>query len=325
MPTCRQNVLCVFLLFSISIAGCYRAGPNKANNSRAAYALFDEFETVFFAKAEAVSGSGHYSQLSTMGAGTIRQPFWFLMSALDSLGQDAKTRLIDSADAFLVGAKDFRSPSGLGPVRSQNCYVVVLRNPSSFELKQYFRGAPKIRVGESQVWNWSAYLGEFGELDKKPSSLYATQIGKSYVMLSNKLEDLEIAAKQLAAGDHAAQGISKLKDWELVQQYEVWGYRRYRHENLVDRTAAGMSHITNGAQALLFTFDWKQNKFRIRLHCVPGEESTPSKINSLAIFGRLKALGGGVWEKVLPIVGGEEDTLERLASVMDLLGFGVYV
>jgi hypothetical protein len=86
-----------------------------------------------------------------------------------------------------------------------------------------------------------------------------------------------------------------------------------------------MTDITSGAQAFIFILDTKRKNYTLRFLCIPGEESTPAKINSIAIFGRLKPLGGGVWQKVLSLEGGEDDILERLGTVMELLGFGIHV
>lgn len=327
--TSSTRVGVLHILLVIVLLGCARVqSADRTYQTLAAAALFEQFETVAYSSANLLSDSRDYYRLPTQVRSPLRLPFYFFLSSLDSLGGKAKTDVLGSADAVLVGAKDFRPPDGLGPVRSQRCYIVVLRRRSAFNLRKYFRQEPVSTTGGVPTWNWSVKLGEFGELDPRPSSLYAAQIGNSYLLVSNNLKELQVMAGRLSSQNPDGRILGEIRDWQIVSQHEVWGYRRYRHTEVVDKTAAGMAYVTPEAQALIFMFDREKNSFTLRLFCVPGEERTPANINATGLFGRLKWFSGGVWERTVPLVGDfvdPEETLERLSAVMGMLGFGFYV
>jgi hypothetical protein len=125
------------ILFAVLLSGSAWAVANS-NQPQAASALFSEFETVFYAKADLLSSSGGYKGLSEQSANSLRVPFADLLGALDSLGKPISDEMLHDADAVLVGAKDFRPPAGLGAVRSQLCYVLVLRS-GNFDLGKVAR------------------------------------------------------------------------------------------------------------------------------------------------------------------------------------------
>jgi len=146
------------------------------NYAEPAAALFNEFETVFFAKADVLISSGAYDHAPKSDIEILRFPFMELLEALKALGGNTSQEVVSNSEAILVGAKDFRPPAGLGGVHSQRCYIVILRTPSKFNLRQHFHQAPSASVGGSPVWEWSAKLGEFGEEDPRASSFFAAQV-----------------------------------------------------------------------------------------------------------------------------------------------------
>lgn len=318
----RMGVL--HILLGIALLGCNRVQPDKTNEPRVAAALFEQFETVAYSKATLLSDSRGYYRLPEQVRNPLRLPFYLFLSGLDSLGSQARAEVLGSANAVLVGAKDFRPPEGLGPVHSQNCYVVALRRRSAFDLGKYFRQASVASAAGAPVWNWSAKVGEFGEHAPRPTSFYAAQIGQSYLLVSNNLEELKAIAGRLASPNPDTRILGEIRDWGIVSEHEVWGYRRYRHADVIDRTAAGMAYVTPEAQALIFMFDREKNSFTLRLFCVPGQERTTANINATGLFGRLHWLSEGVSERTVPLAG-DLETLERLGAVMSMLGFGAYI
>ena len=320
----RGRIRRLALLLAILLSGCNRGMANTNNELGAASTLFERFETVFYAKGDLLSGSDAYHQLSKQDADALRTPFGYLLGGLDSLGKRTSAEIVESGEAVLVGAKDFRPPAGLGGVRSGLCYVVVLRSRSAFDLGKYFRQAPVAFAVGTPVWNWSARLGEFGEGDPRPSSLYATQVAHSYLLVSNDLQELQTIAGRLASADEDRRMLTRIRDWEFVSQHRVWGYRRYRHSGVVDRVAAGMSDVTPGAEALIFFVDLKKKAGVLRLLSSPVDEGTAAKINARAVLPRLKPRGVGVWETIIPLVG-DEESFEQMFGIMGLFGFGIYL
>ncbi len=312
------------LVLTMSLLACGTVKADNAKESRAAAALFERFETVAHTKPGLLTGSPEYSSLPKQVQSPLQLPFHFFLQALDAQGAQVKSAVLESAEAIFVGAKDFRAPAGLGPVHSQRCYVVILREQAALDLSKYFRQAAVSSVTGASIWNWSAKTGEFGEMDSRPSSFYITKVANSFLLLSNNLNELKAIAERLVSKDESSGILGEIREWESVRQHEVWGYRRYRHKGIVDRTAAGMANITPEAQALIVMFDRKENNIMLRLFCVPGEERTPVKINSTGLFGRLHWQDGGIWYRAIPFVA-DLETLERVSEAMNMLGFGYYV
>jgi len=312
----------LFILIVLMLMICEQGLADTNPESIAASALFDRFETVFYTKQDIVSASGTYKGLSELESATLHYPFGLLPGALNSLGKQASAEILESGEAVLVGAKDFRAPVGLGQVRSQFCYVVILK--SAFELRKYFTTAPSVSAAGSPVWHWSAKLAEFGRGDPRLSSLYATQITETYLLISNRLVELQAVARRLSSSDQNLQTLAKLRDWEFISQHKLWGYRHYRHTGIVNPVAAGTSVVTSGAEALMFFADFEKKVGVLRLLSSVTDEGTPAKINAKAVLPPLKPRGPGVWETTVPLAG-NEDSSERIFAVMYLFGFGIYV
>jgi len=298
--------------------------PLKDSEARAAAILFQRFESLAYSKPGLLTGSKPYDALPSQVAKPLQFPFYILTGGLNALGNQAANKVLENADSVFVGVKDFRPPAGLGPVRSQNCFVIVLKNGSDLELRNFFGRLPVSSETGVPVWKWSAKLGEFGELDAKASSLYAAKVMPSYLLVSNNLEELQALAKRLNTSDDVTQVLGELRDWDSVRQHEMWGYRRYRHDGVDNLVAAGMDRVDQAARALVFLFDREKNNFTLWVFVVPGEEGTIARINASGLFGRMKSRGGGRWERVVPL-GNDLETLEQVATVMAMLGFGFYV
>jgi hypothetical protein len=312
----------VEILLAILSSGCTESMADS-KQPQVALALFEQFETVFSAKTDLFSGSKGYRNLSQQDANTLRVPFANLIGALDSLPDHASVGLFASADAVLVGARDFHPPAGLGGVRSRFCYIVVLEN-STFELRKYFSQPPIASARGMTIWNWQVKLGEFGENDPRPSSLYATQVEQSYVLVSNDLEELQTIAKRLASPGRDSPDLSGIREWASVSPNDIWGYRRYRHTGIADRIAAGMRGVTPGAEALIFFPDFERNAGVLRLLNSPADERTAANLNATAKLPPFRSTGAGAWETLIPFSSGEK-TLEWMIGAMGLFGFGLYL
>jgi hypothetical protein len=312
------------LLLGLILATCEPLGADADQRSRVAAVLFDQFETVFYSDTDLLANPGVLGHLSALEATTVRYPFAYLLGALEAADTRASQSLLDNARAVLVGAKDFRPPTGFGGVSSRRCYVVVLRPGNGFDLAKYFRKPISASTTGSPVWNWQAKLKEFGEGNQKPSSLYASQVERSYVLVSNDLQELQTIAERLTSPGDELKGLSEIHDWETVSSHQYWGYRRYRQTGIVDRMAAGMNDVTSGAQALVFFSDPEKKTGTIRLLCTPADEGTVAKMNASAMFLKFRSRGAGTWERTIQFTG-DEDGFDQLFAVMFLFGFGVYV
>jgi hypothetical protein len=308
------------MLIAFLLSGCAKSAADSTEQQRAASTLFDKFETVFYAKADLLSSSGGYKRLSQQDANALRVPFANLLQALDPLGKHASAEILGKTDAALVGAKDFRAPGGpppnLGGVQSRFCYVLVLGGRSAFEISNVASKSSVMSSAENAVWKWSAPPTEG---HAQPYTFYATQVAHSYLLISNSLDDVHAISAKL--GSDTAPSLSGFRDWETISQHEVWGYRRYRHDEQ-NKTAAGTSEVTPDAEALAFYADPKQKTGILRLFSRTA--GTADKMNGTRMISPFKSAGNGVWETTIPLTG-DQKTSEQMFAAMSWFGFGVYV
>lgn len=312
------------IVFGAAFSAVLLLGWPKASStpdpSRAASVLFQEFETVFYSRTTLLSRSRTPRNLSDQQRSTLGLPFAYLLGALDSEAEGLSENVLSNSTVALVGAKDFRPPTGLGGVNSRFCYILLLRSGSMFDLREFFHQPPESSP-EILMWSWSAKLGEFGEGDPRPSTLYATQIEKSYVLLSNDPDEIKTAGKRLTS-DTSFQELGRIRDWTSLNKHDVWGYRRYSHAEISKTTAAGMTDITPTAEALAFFFDSRKETGVLRLFA--SDSTTPDKIAAAARLPQLRPVGSGVWETRIPLLD-DEAGAERMTAVMWMFGFGVYL
>ena len=309
------------MLIAFLLSGCTRSVAGSIEQQRAASALFDQYETVFYAKSDLLSGSGGYKQLSQQGANALRVPFANLLQGLDPLGKQVSADIFENADAALVGAKDFRAPSGpppnLGGVQSNLCYIILLNKRSSFDLRKVASKSGLMSSAGGSAWKWSAPPSEG---HPQPYTFYAAQVASSYVLISNNADDLGAISAKLSATS-AAPNLEGIRDWATLSQHEVWGYRRYRHTE-ENKTAAGTSEVTPDAQALSFFADPKQKAGVLRLFSATA--GTADKMNATGAIPPFRSTGSSVWETTIPLTG-DQKTSEQMFAAMGWFGFGVYV
>lgn len=307
------------MLIAFLLSGCTKSAADSTEQQRAVSTLFDQFETVFYTKADLLSSSVGYKRLSQQDANALRVPFANLLQALDPLGKQASSEILGKTNAALVGAKDFRAPGGpppnLGGVQSRFCYVLVLGIRSTFEINKVAKSGV-MSSAEGVVWKWSARPTEG---HAQPYTFYATQVGRSYLLVSNNLDDMR--AISTALSNDTTPSLSALRDWESISQHEVWGYRRYRHTE-ENKAAAGTSEVTPDTQALAFFADAKQKTGVLRLFSPTA--GTADKMNGTGIVSPFKAAGNGVWETKIPLTG-DQKTSEQMFAAMSWFGFGVNV
>jgi hypothetical protein len=308
------------MLIAFLLSGCMKSAADNTEQQRATSTLFDQFETVFYAKADLLSNSGGYKRLSQQDANALRVPFANLLQALDPLGKQVSAEVLSNSDAALVGAKDFRAPGGpppnLGGVQSRFCYILVLGNRSTFDISKVASKSGVMSSAENAMWKWSAPPTEG---HSQPYTFYATQVAHSYLLISNGLDDVHAISTKLASG--TAPNLSGFRDWESISQHEVWGYRHYRHTE-ENKEATGTSQVTPDTQALAFFADPKQKTGVLRLFSPTA--ATADKMNGMGIVSPFKAVGSGVWETKIPLTG-DQKTSEQMFAAMNWFGFGVYV
>src|SRR5215469_12227063 len=108
----KNLILALAILFQLFMPLMTRAMKQK-DSDRASAALFGHFETVFSAKADLLlSRTDSYDGLSQQDANSLRVPFAYLLAALNSLGENTSSEILEHASRVMVGVKDFKAPKG---------------------------------------------------------------------------------------------------------------------------------------------------------------------------------------------------------------------
>jgi len=106
---------------------------------------------------------------------------------------------------------------------------------------------------------------------------------------------------------------------ERVQDADVWGYRRYRHDG-PNKTASGLSVVAPDAESLLVRV--RPGEGRASLDLV-GETGLSSEFGETLPFD-LKRQQGRTWSAEVSLTESEEDH-ERAFVIGGMFGFGAYL
>ncbi len=331
-----QVAISIFVVvFTVALAGCGRAGsvPDAATRNRAVpeaeaqadSALFQEFETVFYVQADMLSGIGLASGLPPSARNHLSFPFYQLTEGLRQLASHAPSELIPAGSSVLLGAKEFKAPSGptgLGDVRSTRCYVIISEGRRSPELERYFfRHSPVGTAQGSPVWNWSAKLGEFGDGNPRESLLYITRVGERYVLVANGLEQLQAVAARLVNGNGNTEELKDLQDWLSVRQHHMWGYRNFRFAGIIEWDGAGLTRVDHNARALEFWVESDGKSGTLRMLNNPGSGSPALNTGYLQ---PMKPVGPDASQTPV-LLTGDQNSVSAIFVVEGLLGFAVYL
>jgi hypothetical protein len=306
----------------VIIAGFSCRGSTAVHDdTQLASRLLERFETVFGADPSVAS----MAEGDTLPADVkvFRTAFALLHGSVEVLRTGAATRLMTTAKRVFVAARDFRPPIGLGGIRSQFCYVVMLHDRNAFDLRAY----PVQQVNSSEsapLLTWSAQLHEFGETDPRPTVLYAFQLA-NYIVLCNDVQNTRFVAGQLASTAPVIDQLSVLPDSAAFVQHGLWGSRRYeRSAPAVNQEAAGTTEIADDARSLAFAFDTSENAGVLTLLTTNNGQRTANNLNALSRLPRLNERRPGLWEAEIPLTG-DDLSAERVMVIMGLFGFGLYL
>jgi hypothetical protein len=317
----------MIILLTVASIGCGGAVSTNDRESKVSSVLFQEFETVMYAKSDLLPGAGAHHGLSDSVDNNLLYPFYYLRAGLRQLSESASTEILKSGDSIFLGARDFLPPTGLGPVRSKRCYVVLLDHDRKPDFRKYF-SRPVASVAGVTVWSWNAQVGEFGEGDPRDSTFFEMQVNDSYVLIANDLPEIRTVAESLTRTVDA-EAPRGLRDWEFVRHHEVWAYRAYRFGGVRDVSAAGLRDITEAAEALAFWIDPDRRSGSLRLYTSPGDSTAAMRLNAKmrkpgALLPPLEPAGRDEWEAPISLADGKR-SFEELFEVRGLFGFATYL
>jgi hypothetical protein len=281
--------------------------------------LFEHFETVFHTVPALLSDTRRDS-----GIGFAREPFGYLLLALDSKNRKLRTTLFDDSDAVLLGTKDYVPPDGLGRVISTRCYIAVLRDGRGLDFSQYL-GAPTLKNSSGHpIWTWSVDLGEFGDRITRATSLYATEVGETYFVITNSLSELHSVSDEISSATRSAI-LSKIRGWDSIERREFWGYRKYKDAR--SRPPAtmfnGLAGVESEAEGLILYVDLDHHRGVLRFLSTNPSDPTAGHLHDVWRMPPVKSIGDGEWETLFPLA--ESDPQETAFQVWWLFGLGTAV
>jgi hypothetical protein len=296
------------------------SASNQPKEVKAKAALFRQFDTILHVTPKLLEDSPKKGDSERLVVG----PFRYLKSALDQENRRARLAIFADTEAIFLGAKDYRPPNGLGNVISTRCYVMVLRVGTAPQLSKLLGKGVNDTTGHT-TWHWQAALGEFGENEPRASSLYAAQIGGTFILLCNDQKELGTLTELLdrpptLPSSADSEAFSKLGG------HDFWGYRRLRklRSTQPDFIFAGTPGLGSGAEGILLFLE--QGKREAVLHLLTDKDGHhySDKLSSLMTVPPARAIGPGEWEARFPLdsTGRYSDTAFQ---VLWIFGLGVVV
>jgi hypothetical protein len=295
-------------------------GPTRSEV--AASILFSDFETVGYTTTEFLSTTFAKTAESGDSTANMAQPFVELIDGLKALGPNSIKQVEKTYNGFLVGAKDFAPPQGIGAVTSHKCYVGTLKDGPSTNLGPYFHQAVEEVIDARQVWTWSIPAAE-GALG--PSKFYAAQIGASYFLMTNNREDFLEMANKLASGTTSKPASANVRAWSIFNKYEYWVYRSLSRPN---GTRSGktttVDELSPDVTAIAFFADVKARKGFVRVFSSDTTMKVVPNLLPTSEVARLTPIENGTWQATIPL-SKDEAASEALFRVFYNLGFGGYI
>ena len=294
------------------------ASVSTANETAATSVLLEHFETVFHTVPSLLEDASPDEAI-----GFAREPFGYFVSGLDHRSHQLRSELLRNSESILLGTKDYLPPDGLGRVVSTRCYIAVLTDGSRISVSHYL-GKPNQQTPSGlPVWNWTVDLGEFGDRTTHLSSLYAAQIGNTYFVVSNNLDELQSASQEMgSSSEHAA--LPQIREWDSVKQHEFWGYRKLTSSE--SRPPAtifnGLKGIQPEAEALILYVDFEHKSGLLRVLSSNPDDQSAHNLSTIWKMPPPKSIGRGKWDISFTLTGSGTFP-ESSFQVLWLFGLGV--
>ena len=256
-----MGVLTFFLALMVSTRA--QAIASLSNESRDAAALFSQYETVFYTNTDLSSKFSSFKGLSRQTAGALSVPFGDLIYGLDLLDPYASADILAKSEAVLMGGKGFNPPEGEGAAQvSRFCYIVDFGTKGRPDFQKYAAKAHKASIAGEPVWSWQVHSPD----PRGQNVTYnAAQVGDSHLLVSNDLGELQSITKKLISSDDASSTLSGIRDWAILSQHEYWGYRRVRHDGVVEKDAVHLEFTIPGAETVIMFADIKKKTATVRV------------------------------------------------------------
>jgi hypothetical protein len=179
-------------------------------------------------------------------------------------------------------------------------------------------------IAGSEVYSWSAEVGEFGEEDVRPSSFYAVTVGNKYLIVTNSLGGITEATHALVSSTDNKELQHTVHNWSKLSQHPIWGYRQYVRK-VGNSHSADVSFPISTAEVLMFYVDSKQEVAVLTVLGPQDNNGAPAINNNSAAKGlSFKRRTTEEWTATISLAGGQ-DTSDQLFRALSLFGFGAFV
>ena len=307
----------------------YLSGHAESNpQARAASTLFKQYETVVYARTEFLSNLPAPSSPDIFKLDAykrdMRFPFLELLGGLGVLSPDLAGVLEKSYRVFLVGAKDFTEPEGLGMVSSTKCYIGVLENGAQPNIEVDFRSASYVSIAGKRIWTWSVppYEGH-----PRPTSFYAAQVAGPYFVMTNDLTAFQEAANALVSTE-SVSAPSDVFGWDTFSPYKYWAYRHFGRSGTVTGTKFQPTEEEGSLRdvvAMAFFADLDKGQGFLQVFSSDKSmKAVPKALLPDVDQNWLQPQKPGVWYARFPLSGSTQDD-NPLFTVIGFLGFALYL
>lgn len=293
------------------------AQTTSRDDSRAAAAMYDEFETIVRISSR--------SLMSAHNGGSIRPvnllaaPFIYLGAGLDALNPNAASELLSVSDSVVMGGKGFIPSPGSGAfAMSAYCYIVAFGRNAPADLSRYFKEFPTSSLAGGQpIWKWHTDL-EYAT-PRKTISFYAAHVER-YLVFAGSLEELRVVAHKLNAGGSTSEPLVGLREWASVSLHEYWAYRMLRSEKELKGNGGDIAHLLPGARVLILYSDADKSAV-VQVFGVGNKAKIPSRLLQELPFS---AKRDGALEVKLKL-SAQDHSLNQLATVLARFGFTMVI
>lgn len=308
------SLLC--LLYSCSLGHSdWKASIQSAKKGESI--LSNQYETVayihasflsHFEPSKANTTQDHPSQTLPLA---LRLPFVELVGGLRSLGPSTESIVEGNYQNFLVGAKDFTPPSGLGMFDYRACYIGISERGSQPDIATVFEKAQMTSIAGAHVWTWSVPPAEG---HPEPFKFYATQVADRYFLMTNGEQAFSDAFTELTS----SKRLSTNAILEALQTHEYWVYRQIRPGG----AGEGKSNVPSNAFAITFFADINAKQTYFEVHKSNHAPKTVSTDLPMANLIHYQQIRPGIWQASIPLTEDPAST-NAFYQAMYYLGFGV--
>ena len=157
------------------------------------------------------------------------------------------------------------------------------------------------------------------------SSLYATQVGESFFVVTNSLAELQSVSDEFSSPGSHRLSLDHVRGLENIVERKFWTYRRYGDARLRSQPSIfnGLKGVADDAEALTLYVDLDRNIGVLDLISADSNDSTARQFRDVLSMPEPKPIGNREWEITFPI--SDDDPQETSWKVLWLFGLGVVV